>query len=332
MMQQHVNTQLKENVDIPIMMAPMFLISNPEMVINACGEGVIGTFPALNARTSSILEDWMEKINTEIERMKKDDPAKKVAPWGINYIVHRSNKRYKEDFHLIEKYQPPIVITSLGDPGPIAEVVHGYGGMVFSDVINIKFAKKAVEKGADGLVLVSVGAGGHAGTYNPISFVHEVREFFSGPLVLSGGMTRGEDVLVTELLGADYAYFGTRFIPATESSAEEAYKEMVTDTSIEDIIFTDAFTGVHANYMIPSITGAGLDPATLTTKENMDFSELQDKDVKAWKDIWGAGQGVGSIHNVQPVAEIIQELKTGYLQAIKRTAEKDHGHKEKTRR
>lgn len=331
-MQQTALEKLKANVDIPVMMAPMFLVSNPEMVINACREGVIGTFPALNARTGSILEDWMQEINTEIDRIKKENPAEKIAPWGINYIVHRSNKRYQEDFDLIEKYQPPIVITSLGDPGPVAEVVHAYGGVVISDVINIKFAKKAIEKGSDGLVLVAAGAGGHAGTYNPISFVHEVRQFFSGPLILSGGMTRGEDVLAAELLGADFAYIGTRYIPATESSAQEGYKKMITETSIEDILYTDAFTGVHANYMIPSITASGLDPAKLKTKENMDFAKRDDNHTKAWKDIWGAGQGVGSIHQVQTVAEISRELKAGYQQAIERIVEKDNANKERSGR
>lgn len=322
-MQQDAITRLKESVEIPVIMAPMFLISNPEMVINACASGIIGTFPALNARTSDILEDWMQKINTEIDRLEEENSTKKIAPWGINYIVHRSNKRYEEDLHLIEKYQPPIVITSLGDPGPVAKIVHAYGGVVLSDVINMKFAKKAIEKGTDGLVLVAAGAGGHAGTYNPIPFVHEVREFFSGPIVLSGGMTRGEDVLVTELLGADFSYFGTRFIPAEESSAEDAYKDMVTDTSIEDILYTDAFTGVNANYLTPSITGAGLDPANLKKKGNVDFSELRNKEVKAWKDVWGAGQGVGSTHHVQPIAEIVNELKSGYNQAINHAAKKE---------
>lgn len=328
-MRQDAITRLKDTVDIPVMMAPMFLVSNPNMIVAACASGIIGTFPALNARTTETLAEWMQHINTEIDRLKKEKPAEKIAPWGINFIVHRSNKRYVEDLKLIEKYQPPIVITSLGDPGPVADMVHAYDGLVFSDVINIKFAKKAIEKGADGLILVAAGAGGHGGTYNPISFVHEVRTFFDGPIALSGGMTRGEDVLAAELLGADFSYIGTRFIPAVESSAQDGYKEMIVDSSMADIIYTDAFSGVNANYLIPSITGAGLDPNNLKKKDDINFSDLHQKEVKAWKDIWGAGQGVGSIHQIQTVAEIVADLKSGYNQAIESVLKKQCSRREK---
>ncbi|GAA0481798.1 nitronate monooxygenase family protein [Salinibacillus aidingensis] len=314
--------ELRGSVDIPVMIAPMFLINNPKMVINGCASGVISTFPALNARTGEILEDWMKEITSELQQLKEENPHQKIGPWGINFIVHRSNKRYVEDLNLIEKYQPPVVITSLGDPGPVAEIVHQYGGVVFSDVINIKYAEKAIEKGADGLVLVASGAGGHAGTFNPISFVHEVREFFDGPIALSGGMTKGEDILATEVLGADFSYMGTRFIPSVESSAQDAYKDMIVDSSIEDIIYTDAFSGVNANYLVPSIEKAGMDPANLKKKETIDFSELRNKDVKAWKDIWGAGQGVGAINRTQPVADIVEELKTEYKSAIEKVSRK----------
>src|SRR5699024_7332058 len=214
-----------------------------------------------------------KEITTELEKQSEANPNRKIGPWGINFIVHRSNKRYMEDLKLIEKYQPPVVITSLGDPGPVVDIVHPYGGVVLSDEINIKFAKKAIEKGADGLVLVASGAGGHGGTYNPIPFVHEVREFFDGPIVLSGGMSKGEDILVAELLGADYAYVGTRFIPAEESGAQEEYKNMIVDSSIEDIIYTDALRGVNANYRNPSIDNEGLDPSSRQEKETIDFSE-----------------------------------------------------------
>ncbi|QHS22675.1 nitronate monooxygenase [Virgibacillus sp. MSP4-1] len=314
--------ELRDSVDIPVMIAPMFLINNPKMVINGCASGVISTFPALNARTGEILEDWMKEITSELQQLKEKNPHQKIGPWGINFIVHRSNKRYVEDLNLIEKYQPPVVITSLGDPGPVAEIVHQYGGVVFSDVINMKYAEKAIEKGADGLVLVASGAGGHAGTFNPISFAHEVREFFDGPIALSGGMTKGEDILATEVLGADFAYMGTRFIPSEESSAQDAYKDMIVDSSIEDIIYTDAFSGVNANYLVPSIEKAGMDPANLKKKETIDFSELRNKDVKAWKDIWGAGQGVGAINRTQPVAEIVEELKKEYKNAIEKVSRK----------
>ncbi|QQK76443.1 nitronate monooxygenase [Salicibibacter cibarius] len=303
---------LKQSMDLPVIMAPMFLINDARMVINTCASGIMGTFPALNARTNTILEEWMKQINEELATLKRENPERNIGPWGINFIVHKSNKRYKEDLKLIEKYQPPVVITSLGDPSPVVEVVDKYGGFVLSDVINIKFAKKAIEKGADGLVLVANGAGGHAGTFNPFSFIHEIREFFYGPIALSGGMTTGEDILATEVLGADFAYVGTRFIPTEESMAPRGYKDMIVESSIEDIIYTDAFSGVNANYLIPSIQNAGLDPNNLQKKEEINFSELRNKEVKAWKDVWGAGQGVGSIREVQTVQEVVDELKGAY--------------------
>lgn len=321
-MRKEAIDRIKNAVDLPVIVAPMFLINGPKMVINACASGVIGTFPVLNARTDEILEDWMIEITSELERLEKENPNKKIAPWGVNFIVHRSNKRYVEDLELIRKYKPPVVITSLGDPSPVVEIVREYGGIVFSDVINIKHAKKAIEKGADGLVLVATGAGGHAGTFNPISFVHEVREFFDGPIALSGGMSKGEDILVSEILGADYAYIGTRFIPAEESMAQDEYKEMLIESSIEDIIYTDAFSGINANYLIPSIERAGLDPDNLKKKDKIDFSELRNNDVKAWKDIWGAGQGIAPISKIQPIAEIVEELKQDYNEAIKEVSEK----------
>ena len=307
--------KLKEQVELPVIMAPMFLINDPNMVLRACESGIIGTFPALNARTTEILDDWLKQITTEWEELKQSNPDKKIAPWGINFISHRTNKRFYEDLQLIEKYQPPLVITSLGDPSPVVKIVHEYGGLVLSDVIDIKFAKKALEKGSDGLVLVTAGAGGHGGTYNPIAFIHEVREFFDGPLVLAGGLSKGEDILVAEILGSDFAYLGSRFIPAVESKAVAEYKEMILSSSIEDIIYTDTFSGIHANYLIPSIEKAGLDPKNLPSKDDIDFSNLREKKAKAWKDIWGAGQGIGSIKKIQTVAEIVEELKQQYDKA-----------------
>lgn len=311
-MQKGSIERLMESVKLPVIMAPMFLVSNPNMIINACASGIIGSFPALNARTSEMLEEWMDQITTELQDIKTKNPEKQVAPWAINYITHRSNKRYKEDLNLIEKYQPPIVITSLGDPSAVVKIVHEYGGVVFSDVINVKFAKKAIEKGTDGLILVTSGAGGHAGTLNPFAFLHEVKEFWDGPIVLAGGMSKGEDILAAEVLGADFVYMGSRFITATESSAVEAYKNMIVDSSIEDVIYTDAFSGVNANYLIPSIQRAGLDPANLVKKGEVNFDKLNDPQVKAWKDVWGVGQGVGSINKIQPVAEIVEELQVSY--------------------
>lgn len=313
--------KLKQQVSLPVIMAPMFLISNPEMVINACKSGIVGTFPALNARTADILEEWMIEIKEGLMEYKKEHPNKQVAPWGINFICHPDksmNKRYEEDMQLIEKYEPPIVITSLGDPSPIVNIVHKYGGLVFSDVINVKFAKKALEKGTDGLVLVANGAGGHGGVLNPMAFVHEIRSFFDGPIILSGSMSKGEDILASEVLGADFAYFGTRFITAKESGADESYKNMIIDSTIEDIIYTPAFTGIHANYLIPSILKFGLDPKQLPKKDKISLSGDEGAKLRAWKDIVSAGQGVGENTQVQTVSEIVEELTEQYEAAQKR--------------
>ncbi|GAA0424935.1 MAG: NAD(P)H-dependent flavin oxidoreductase [Bacillota bacterium] len=316
--------QMKLSMRLPVIMAPMFLVSSPKMVVAACRAGIAGTFPALNARTSDILEDWMHQINTEIDVLKEKEPTRKIAPWGINFITHRSNKRYTEDLKLIEKYQPPIVITSLGDPSPVVEIAHQYGGVVFSDVINVKFAKKAIEKGADGLVLVASGAGGHAGVLNPIPFIHEVRSFFDGPIVLAGGMSEGEDILASEILGADFVYMGTRFIPSEESGAPDAYKQMIVESSIEDIIYTDAFSGVNANYLIPSIVKAGLDPNQLEKKQEINFEKLDNPEVKAWKDVWGSGQGIGAIDKVQSIERIVSELEESYTKATRNIVSQDN--------
>lgn len=306
-------------------MAPLFLVSNPAMVIQACKSGIIGSFPALNARTGSVLEEWMDHINQELFHRRKEYPDEKIAPWAINFITHRTNKRYKDDLRLIEKYNPPIVITSLGDPSEAVKVVHEYGGFLFSDVINVKFAKKALEKGADGLILVSSGAGGHGGTYNPFAFIHEVRQFFDGPVVLAGGMSKGEDILAAQLIGADLVYMGSRFIPSVESSAKISYKQMVIESGIEDILYTDAFSGVNGNYLIPSIEKAGLDPKHLARKEKADFSGLGNQEARAWKDIWGAGQGIGPIKSIQTVHEITEELEAGYEQAKKQVKISESG-------
>lgn len=313
--------ELKQQLSIPVIVAPIFLISNPKMVLNACKSGVVGTFPALNARTKEILEEWMIEIIDELDKFKEANPNKKVAPWGINFISHTSeamNKRYEEDLQLIEKYQPPIVITSLGDPGPVVQIVHKYGGIVFSDVINVTFAKKALEKGTDGLVLVANGAGGHGGLLNPIAFVHEIRSFFDGPLILSGSMSKGEDILASEILGADFAYFGTRFIPAEESGADLSYKNMIIESSIEDILYTSAFTGIGANYLIPSMVKFGLDPMRLPEKGKLDLSGEERSTIRVWKDILSAGQGLGGIKSIQTVPEIVKELTEQYLAAQKK--------------
>lgn len=311
--------KLKKGVKLPAIMAPMFLISNPKMVLEACEAGIIGTFPALNARTTEDLDQWMTEVNQGLKELEEKN-GEVPAPWGVNFISHRSNKRFAEDLALIEKHQPPLVITSLGDPGPVVDVVKPYGGIVISDVIDMKFAKKAIEKGSDGLVLVAAGAGGHGGKLNPIAFTHEVRKFFDGPIVLAGTMSKGEDIVAAEALGADFAYFGTTFIAAKESAATPDYQQMIFDSSIDDITYTPAFSGIHANYLTKSITQSGLDPNELPEKGKIDFSEYGNPDVRAWRDIWGAGQGVGSIEKIQSVKEITADLHAGYIQAQERIA------------
>ena len=319
-MMHEATKKLKRGVKLPVIMAPMFLISNPKMVLAACESGIIGTFPALNARTTEMLDMWLQEITDGIQRI--EEGGEEAAPWGINFISHRSNKRFNEDLALIEKYEPPLVITSLGDPSPVVQIVKNYGGVVLSDVIDMKFAKKALEKGSDGLVLVAAGAGGHGGRLNPIAFMHEVREFFDGPIALSGTLSKGEDILVAETLGADFAYFGTKFIVAEEGSAEDAYREMIVESNISDITYTPAFSGIHANYLTPSIIRAGLDPAQLPEKGKIDFSERGNHDAKAWRDIWGAGQGGVPIKKLQSVKEITTDLSKEYLAAVEKIANK----------
>jgi nitronate monooxygenase len=315
-------SQILKETTLPVIMAPMFLVSGPEMVIEGCKAGIIGSFPLLNARTGDILEEWMQKITYELEQSRIQEPDKKIAPWAVNFIVHRSNKRYEEDLELIKKYKPPIVITSLGDPSPVVKIVHEYGGLVFSDVINLVHARKAAEKGADGLILVCSGAGGHAGTYNPFAFMSAVKEFWNGITILAGSISDGKDIVAAETLGADFVYMGTRFIAAEESLASKDYQNMLIDSTIEDLIYTDAFSGVNANYLIPSIRKAGLDPDKLQKKDEMDFSKINQPGAKAWKDIWSAGQGVHSIKKIQPVAEIVKELKQSYEETLSLIAAK----------
>lgn len=313
---------IKATMKLPVIMAPMFLISNPNMVIKACESGIIGSFPALNARTNSILEDWMKQITDELALQKKMNPEKKIVPWAVNFISHKSNKRFEEDLKLIEKYQPPIVISSLGDPSRVVKVVHEYKGLVLSDVINIKFAKKAIEKGSDGLILVTNGAGGHAGELNPFAFIREVREFWDGPIALAGSLSSGKDVLAAEILGADFAYMGSRFIASEESEAVQEYKEMIMESGIDDIVYTDAFSGIKGNYLIPSIENSGLDPNNLERKGEISFSSTNK--TKAWRDIWGAGQGIGSIKKIQSIVEIVDELQASYEKAHAAVNSKEH--------
>ena len=303
---------VKEEMVLPVIVSPMFIISKPKMVIESCKSGVIGTFPLLNARTEEQLIEWMEEITGELKRLKEENPEAKIAPWGVNLIVHSSNHRYEGDLEIIKKYQPPIVITSLGKPVREVEIVHSYGGKVFSDVISTKHAKKAAEAGVDGLVLVCNGAGGHGGTLNPYAFIAEVRQFWDGIIILAGCLTNGRDILSARALGADFAYMGTRFIATEEAAAEKDYKEMIIDSTTQDITYTDAISGVNANFLTKSIIKAGLDVNNLQKKERVDVNS----EARAWKNIWSAGQGVGSITEVQPLAEVVRQLKEEHDQAL----------------
>lgn len=304
---------LLDNTRLPVICAPMFLVSGTELVIEACKSGIIGSFPLLNARTGEVLEGWMKQIKRDLEEAQTLNPDKKIAPWAVNLNVHKSNKRYEADLELIKQYKPPIVITALGKPETIVSIVHEYGGLVFADVATLTHAKKAAETGVDGLVLVCNGAGGHGGTINPIAFIGAVKKFWNGITLLSGCITNGQDILAAKALGADFAYMGTRFIATKESNAKEEYQKMVTDSTVEDIIYTDAFSGVNANYLVPSIKKAGLDPKRLKSKETVDVSH---SDAKAWKDIWSAGQGVGMIEEILPIAQIVNELEEEYEKAL----------------
>ncbi|TVX93323.1 NAD(P)H-dependent flavin oxidoreductase [Paenibacillus agilis] len=315
-----MSTQLPQAVaqqlHLPVIVAPMFLISSPKMVIESCKAGLIGSFPLLNARTADELDEWMQHITDALFVAKNKEPEQKIAPWAVNLIVHHSNKRFETDLALIMKHKPPIVITSLGDPQPIVDVVHQYGGLVFSDVSTLKHAQKAAQRGVDGLILVCSGAGGHAGTINPFAFMAEVKKTWQGITILAGSISNGQDILAAKVLGADLAYMGTRFIATTESFAHDDYQTMLIDSTLDDLIYTDAISGVKGNYLIPSIRNAGLDPAKLNKKDNVDFSQLNATNAKAWKNIWSAGQGLGAIQHVATVTLVAEELKQQYKEAL----------------
>lgn len=291
---------------LPIIVAPMFLVSTPAMVIEASKSGIIGSFPLLNARPASECANWLNEINEALPNEQ----------WAVNLICHaKSNSRYEEDLALIKQYQPPIVITSLGNPHEAIEIVHGYGGKVYADVANVRHAKKAASSGVDGLILVCAGAGGHGGTLNPFAFIAAVKEFYTGTIILSGGISTGQDVLAAKIMGADYAYMGTRFIACKESAASDSYKEMLLTSTIDDVLYTDALSGVHANILIPSLLKRGIDPSTLKSREEIDFSHLVN--VKVWKDIWSAGQGVTTLKKQESMQEIVYTLSEQYKRALK---------------
>ncbi len=307
-------SSLANALDLPVIGSPMFIVSGPELVIAQCLNGVVGSFPALNARPADQLDVWLTRIKAELAAAKAADPSRKIAPFAVNQIVHASNDRLRHDMEVCVKHEVPIIITSLRAPGEVVEAAHSYGGLVFHDVTTIRHAQKALEAGVDGLILVCAGAGGHAGTLSPFALVGEVRRFFDGPIILSGSIATGQAILATQAMGADLAYIGTRFIATQEANAAQGYKDMIVETSAADIVYTPYFTGVPGNYLKPSIAAQGLDPDALpdADKTKMSFGSGT---AKAWRDIWGSGQGVGLIDDAPPVADVVARLKAEYLQA-----------------
>jgi nitronate monooxygenase len=308
---------LSQRLRLPVIASPLFIISTPELVIAQCKAGIVGSFPALNARPAHVLEEWIVRIKTELAEYQAANPHKKVAPFAVNQICHASNDRLAHDIEVCTKLEVPIIITSLRPPQEVVTAAHSYGGVVFHDVINVKHAKKAAEQGVDGLILVCAGAGGHAGTLSPFALVREVKQWFDGTVILSGALSDGYGIASTLALGADLAYMGTRFVATAEANAEQGYKQNLIDYAADDIVYTNLFTGVHGNYLAPSVAAAGLDPANLPAadKSKMNFGSGGNMKQKAWKDIWGSGQGIGQITDAPPVAELVDRLKREYRQA-----------------
>ncbi|KMO76366.1 nitronate monooxygenase [Mycolicibacterium obuense] len=308
---------LRDNLALPVVGSPLFLCSGPELVIAQCSAGVVGSFPALNARPASVLREWLEQISTTLDTRRREHPELVTAPFAVNQIVHRSNERLDEDVQACIDFKVPIVITSLGARADVNDAIHSYGGIVLHDVINNTFARKAIDKGADGLIAVAAGAGGHAGTISPFALVQEIREWFDGPLLLSGAIGHGRSILAAQAAGADLAYIGSAFLATTEARTEDAYKQMITTSGASDIVYSNLFTGVHGNYLRGSIEAAGLDPDNLPQSDPsaMDFGSGGNTDAKAWKDIWGAGQGIGPIQEVVPTAELVARLGRQYAAA-----------------
>lgn len=307
---------LFDKLRLPAVGAPQFIIANPELVIAQCKGGIVGGFPALNARPQPLLDDWLHRIKDELAQWDETHPNAPAAPYAVNQIVHKTNARLDEDVATCVKHKVPIVITSLGARPEVNEAIHSYGGIVLHDVINLRFAEKALEKGADGLIAVCAGAGGHAGGHSPFALIHEIREFFDGPLLLSGAIATGKGILAAQAMGADLAYMGSAFIATKEANAPEAYKQMIVDSKAGDIVYTSLFTGVLGNYLRGSIEAAGLDPSNLPESDpsKMDFAGGSSK-AKAWKDIWGAGQGVGAVHEIVATADLIARLVREYEEA-----------------
>jgi nitronate monooxygenase len=311
------------NLPLPIIGSPLFIVSNPKLVIEQCKAGIVGSMPALNARPASQVDEWLAEITETLAAWDRDHPEQKSAPFAINQIVHKTNERLEHDMQACARYKVPIVITSLGARTDINDAVHSWGGVVLHDIINNKFAQKAIEKGADGLIAVAAGAGGHAGTRSPFALVQEIRQWFDGPLALSGSIATGGAVLAAQAMGADFAYIGSAFIATEEARASEGYKQMIVGSSSDDIVYSNLFTGVHGNYLRGSIVNAGLDPDNLPVSDpsKMSFGGGADGEIsakKAWKDIWGCGQGIGVVDQVVPARELVARLKREYDAARRR--------------
>ena len=308
-----------QRVPFPVIGAPLFIISNPKLVIAQCKAGIVGSMPALNARPASQLDEWLAEITEALAAHDQAHPDQPAAPFAINQIVHKSNDRLEHDMALCAKYQVPIVITSLGAREDVNQAIHSWGGVVLHDIINNFFARKAIEKGADGLVAVAAGAGGHAGVKSPFALIQEIRQWFDGPVALSGSIATGDAVLAAQAMGADFAYIGSAFIATDEARASEEYKQCVVSSNSDDIVYSNLFTGVHGNYLKPSIKAAGLDPDNLPESDPSKMNFGGDTQ-KAWKDIWGCGQGIGAVHAVVPAAELVARLKREYAAARARLA------------
>ena len=303
-----------QNLSLPVIASPLFIISNPKLVIEQCKAGVVGSMPALNARPAELLDEWLAEITETLAAYNQANPDKPAAPFAINQIVHKSNDRLEHDMQVCAKYKVPIIITSLGAREDVNQAVHGWGGIVLHDIINNKFAHKAIEKGADGLIAVAAGAGGHAGVKSPFALIQEIRQWFDGPLALSGSIASGGAVLAAQAMGADFGYIGSAFIATHEARAVDAYKQAIVESNSDDIVYSNLFTGVHGNYLAPSIRAAGLDPENLPESDpsKMNFGGGAQK---AWKDIWGCGQGIGAINAVTSTAELVAKLRREYEEA-----------------
>lgn len=309
-----------KDLNLPAIAAPMFLISTPKLVIECCKNGIVGTFPALNQRTSQGFEEWLVEIKTELKKFE-DETGKKPAPFGVNLIVHPTNPRLEADVKLCMKHKVPLVITSLGAVAQVVNAIHSYGGLVFHDIIKKRHAEKAQEAGVDGLILVAAGAGGHGGTINPMTLVAEIKKFFHKTIILSGCISTGRDIASAMQMGADMAYMGTRFINTKESKASEEYRNMIIDAGTSDVVYTASISGVHANFLGASLQAAGITADDLKKDVKIDFGKEMDTEAKAWKTIWSAGQGVALIDNVLSVAELVSELKSDFLAAIEEQSE-----------